>query len=32
MIDLHGSPDAYLREAVGVDDGLRARLREGLLE
>ncbi|MGD9536176.1 MAG: tyrosine-protein phosphatase [Alphaproteobacteria bacterium] len=32
MTDLHGSIDAYLRDAVEVDDGLRMRLREALLE
>jgi protein-tyrosine phosphatase len=31
MIDLHGSIGGYLREAIGVDDALRARLRAALL-
>lgn len=32
MIDLSGSIGGYLREAIGVDDTLRARLRAALLE
>jgi protein-tyrosine phosphatase len=32
MIDLSGSLEAYLRDAVGVDDALRMRLRDALLE
>lgn len=32
MLDLHGSVGGYLREALGVDDALRARLRTALLE
>ncbi len=32
MVDLSGSTDAYLREAVGVDDTLRTNLRAALLD
>jgi protein-tyrosine phosphatase len=32
MIDQHGSIEHYLRLGAGVDDALRARLREALLE
>jgi protein tyrosine/serine phosphatase len=32
MEEKHGSTDAYLREALGVDDAMRARLRAALVE
>lgn len=32
MAERHGSPDGYLRDVLGADDALRARLREALVE
>lgn len=32
MAEKHGSIDAYLREALGADDAMRARLRAALVE
>jgi protein tyrosine/serine phosphatase len=32
MEEKHGSTDGYLREALGVDDAMRARLRAALVE
>lgn len=32
MAEKHGSTDGYLREALGVDDAMRARLRAALVE